>query len=397
MSAGLFACPTCNATLRVPAGATAIRCPQCKTVLEVDAPAPAAPPLPFGAPKPPRPPASPPKQSKAPPRPAAPPPPPGKPGRVRAALVDEEAEEAETRAREAAEKKALARDALREQEAEEEEKEERYRELVGHCKKGRNALELLRAAMFCSSAALFLASAAAACLVVPFLRAIAQTAIPLGAAISQVGVVLMAIGFILAILGPPRGRHLPAIGLIAIALHLVGITVVLSRFARFLFGMDENVEGVGMAAYSLFGLISFLPLVADFPTRLVQGYEVSSIAVLLGAAEFVRLVVVCQLVELYATDGKHADYGFRAQGCGSRVLAMVILGGLFRLALSLFFDAFPPGEVMFYIGMCLHCAVLGALMWVAAFALLFLGQAIGDTIDVVKAERFQSDVDYLPV
>ena len=46
-------CPGCQATLRVPAGAAAIRCPACKTVITLavaPAPTPAAIPLPFGAP-----------------------------------------------------------------------------------------------------------------------------------------------------------------------------------------------------------------------------------------------------------------------------------------------------------------------------------------------------------
>jgi LSD1 subclass zinc finger protein len=51
-------CPGCQATLRVPTGAAAIRCPACKTVITLDTKPVTAPviPLPFDAPKPPPPP-----------------------------------------------------------------------------------------------------------------------------------------------------------------------------------------------------------------------------------------------------------------------------------------------------------------------------------------------------
>lgn len=388
MSAGLFACPECNATLRVPAGAAAVRCPQCKTVLDIDAPAPAAPPLPFGGGKPNPPPPAPSNPTKAPP--------PTPSGKLRASLVDEEAEEAEERARVAAEKRAAARKALREQEAEEAEKEERYQELVVVCGRGRSALLVLRAGCLAYALGVFFGAVAMLSLFLPLLGATAGVIFPLGMAVAQVGTLLLGVGFGMALFGPAQGRFLVSLGLGVVVAQLVAMAVVVPMVFGLLGRLADGVpDGATVAGYHLVGFITYFPLVADFPTRLVQGYPPVFLAVLIGALEYVRLVVLTQLLDVYATHGKEVEIGFRAQQCASKVLSMIVLGGMFRLALSLLFDAAPPGEFLHVLGIILHIAVLGSLMGVAVFWLASLAQIITDTGEVMTADRYLSKEERL--
>jgi len=387
VSAGLFACPQCNATLRVPGGATAVRCPQCKTVLDIEAPPPVAPPLPFGGPKPkPAPPAS--KPAKAPsPAPS---------GKHRASLVDEEAEEVEGRAREAAEKKAAARKVLRSQEAEEAEKEERYQELLILCNRGRTALLVLRAGSFAYALGVLLGAVAMLSLFLPLFGATAGVIFPLGMAVAQIGTLLLGVGFGLALFGPAQGRFLVSLGLGVVVTQLIAMSVVIPMVATLLSKLGSGVpEGATVAGYHIVGFITYFPLIADFPTRLVQGYPPVFLAVFIGALEYVRLVVLTQLLDVYATQGKEVEIGFRAQQCASKVLSMIVLGGLFRLALSLLFDSAPPGEFQFVLGIILHIAVLGSLMGVAVFWLFTLTQIVTATGEVMTADRYLSKEERL--
>ena len=389
MSAGLFACPQCNATLRVPAGATAVRCPQCKTVLDIDVPAPAAPPLPFGGPKPKPAPQSG-KVTKAPPPPAT------SSGKHRASLVDEVAEEVEGRAREAAEKKAAARKVLRSQEAAEAEQEERYQELLVVCQRGRTALLVLRAGSFAYAMGVLLGAVAMLSLFLPLFGSTAGVIFPLGMAVAQIGTLLLGVGFGLALFGPTQGRFLVSLGLGVVVAQLIAMAVVIPVVAALLSKLATGVpEAATAAGYHMVGFITYFPLVADFPTRLVQGYPPVFLAVFIGALEYVRLVVLSQLLDVYSTHGKEVEIGFRAQQCASKVLSMIVLGGLFRLALSLLFDAAPPGEFQNVLGIILHIAILGALMGVAVFWLFTLTQIISDTSDVMTAVRYLSKEERL--
>lgn len=392
MSAGLYQCPSCGATLRVPAGASVVRCPQCKTELDIGDPddpppaAPTAPPLPFGPPakstgkaggksKPTK---SPGKPAKAPPKPAGP---------VRAELVDEAAEEAESRARAAARRRAAARDALREQEEEEEAEAEHYEYLVGVCAHGRMALTVLWIGQLLYAFAVFLGSFGLLGMFLPLVSIVAIIALPLGMVAAQVGTIFLAIGFGMALLGPPAGRTLAGFGLGVLVFQVTAMVTVVAKVIGWL-AEPTTVRSDSGVEYHLIGFVTYLPIIADFPTRLVQSYPLGILAVVIGALEYLRTVILGQLVDVYATHGKAADIGGRAQQCLAKVMAMMILAGLFRLALSLLFDSAPAGDFLAALSIVLHIAFLGAILEVMAYWLYFLAYTIGEARDVVTADRY---------
>ena len=357
MSGGLFACPNCNATLRVPAGATAVRCPQCKTVLDVDVPPapPVAPPLPFG--KPPPPPKS---------KPATAPPPPAKPGgKLRASLVDEVAEEAEARARAAAAKKAEAREALRDMVEAEDEREAEFEYLTDVCKKGRTALTLLLTGMRLYAGAMMLIAAAVASLL--FVPELGTTSLLTGLAIAQVGTLVIGIGFVFAMLGPDQGRYIGVAGVATVATQIALLTITLVK---------------------VLGLATYIPMLAETPARLIMGYEFSYLGMAVGAVEFTRLVLVCQLTQIYADAGKEPEVGHKSFASVSNFFWVILLGAMFRLAATFGFDWAPRGELMFTIGQVCHCLVLIAILEIGGLVVLNQSFVMETTREYVEAKRY---------
>jgi hypothetical protein len=172
-----------------------------------------------------------------------------------------------------------------------------------------------------------------------------------------------------------------------LAFQVIAMVTVLSKVLRWLADPGTFDAGSGVE-YHLVGFVTYLPVVADFPTRLVQSYPAAMLAVVIGALEYLRVVVLGQLVDMYATLGKSPEIGGRAQECLAKVMVMVILGGLFRLALSLLFDAAPAGDFLAIVGVVLHVVFLGVMLLILAYWLYFLGYTVGEARDVMTADRY---------
>lgn len=382
MSTGLYACPTCGATLRVPAGATAIRCPQCKTVLEVEAPPPpAAPPLPFGKRKPPA--APPPKPAKAPP------PPPKPAGKLQASLVDEEAEEIESRARAAAEKKAQAREALRQMEGAEQEREAEFEYLQDVCKKGRTALSLLLYGMRLYGGAMMLIAAAVSGML--FVPDLGGTFLISGLVLAQIGTLLIGAGFVFAMMGPDQGRYVGVAGVATVATQVAMLTITLIKLLAGILSYQEGRIGSyseALLAFHAVGLATYVPMLAETPARLIMGYEFSYLGMALGAVEFTRLVLVCQLTQIYADAGKEPELGHKSFASVSNFFWVILLGAMFRMAATFGFDWAPRGELMFTIGQVAHALVLIAVLEVGGFVVLNQASVMETTQEYVEAKRY---------
>ena len=356
MSAGLFACPSCGATLRVPAGATAVRCPQCKTVLEVDAPPPpVAPPLPFGNSKPPAAaPKSPAKSAKAPPPPVP------LPGKLRASVVDEEAE-----------------------------REVEFEYLQDVCKNGRTAMTLLLYGMRLYAGAMMLIAAAVAAML--FVPEFGQPSLVTALVIAQVGTLLFGIGFVFAMLGPDQGRYIGIAGVVTVAAQVGMITVALVKLLAGILAYQEGRIGnyaEALLAFHAIGLATYVPMLAETPARLIMGYEFSYFGMALGAVEFTRLVLVCQLTQIYADAGKEPELGHKSFASVSNFFWVILLGAMFRLAATFGFDWAPRGEFMFTIGQVCHCIVLIGILEVGGLVALNQSSVMETTRDFVDAKRY---------
>ncbi len=384
MSAGLFACPSCGATLRVPAGATAVRCPQCKTVLDVEAPPPVAPPLPFGRPPPPAAPKPSPKSAKAPP-----PPPVQLPDKLRASVVDEEAEEVEGRARAAAARKAEAREALRGMADEDAEREAEFEYLQDVCKNGRTAMTLLLYGMRLYAGAMMLVAAAVAALL--FVPELGQSSLLTALVIAQIGTLLFGVGFAFAMLGPDQGRYIGVAGVVTVAAQIGMITVALVKLLAGILAYQEGRIGnyaEALLAFHAIGLATYVPMLAETPARLIMGYEFSYFGMAVGAVEFTRLVLVCQLTQIYADAGKEPELGHKSFASVSNFFWVILLGAMFRLATTFGFDWAPRGEFMFTIGQVCHCMVLIGILEVGGLVALNQSSVMETTRDFVDAKRY---------
>lgn len=391
MSAGLYQCPSCGSTLRVPAGASVVRCPRCKTELDIGEPdpppsAPVAPPLPFG---PPAKSVGKPTSAKPPVKPAKTPPPTKPSGPVRAELVDEAAEEAEGRARAAARRRAAARDALLEQREEEEARAEEFESLTNTCKHGRTALTILTYALRGYAGAMMLAAAAVAALLLSPEAGSAGVIVAL--VLGQLATLALGLGFVFAILGPVQGRFLGIAGVVTILTQLVLLGVVLSKVLTPILGYQPGrITGYADAllAFHAIGLATYVPMLAETPARLIQGYEFSVLGVVVGAVEFTRLVLACQLAQVYADTGKEPELGHKSFASVSNFFWVVMLGAMFRMAAAFGFDWAPSGDLMHTIGSVAHAFVTVGILEIGG--LIVLGQTfvMEKTVDVVTAERY---------
>ena len=384
-------CPTCQALLRIPAGAAAVRCPNCKTVLPnpTASAAPAPPPLPFG-----RPPAAPNpspslsgKLPSAKPAPlpvakAAPPP------RAKAAPapvpVVEAVEADET-------KKEKIRKELRKLEREEERAEEEYEELTDQCRNGKVAATILSWAMR--------GYALGVLLVVVGVGAAAFGPSGTGAlycfvALLAGGVTMltMLVGFAFALGGPPAGRHLAIIGLVVVVMHAgcVGVQFV-KGFADI---AKERPDGdkyswVETGRFlDLFGPVTNFTLLSEQPARVLKQYPLSVFGLLGAALEFTRLVILCLLAQNYAAAGREREVGHASMETVSRVFWAVLLAAMFRGSCALLFDHAAPEDLWAKVG-------LGAQGALTLFTLLAIGlflfkqsQILEDTAEACDPRRY---------
>lgn len=404
----LTACPTCQATLRIPPGAAAIRCPNCKTVLNIPASptAPAPPPLPFGrsagassgklpavklpaaklptaklpAAKPAEPPV--PTASAASAAPAAPPTTRKAQTAVRIVSAPEDADP---------ERRKRMQKELRKLEREEERKEEEYEELSELCKHGRTAATLLAWGMrtYAFSLLLLVAGIFAAPFADPGAGMIV-TVLVLGAA--GVANLLIAAGMGFAIAGPHEGRHIGVMGLVAV-LGRAGVTIAqcFSGFARPTKVVDPYSWVDRLKLLDILGPASDLALLAEHPARFLKQYPVSVFGIAGAAAEFTVFVLVCLLAQNYAAAGKAKELGHASMETVGRIFWVVLLSAMFRVSFAFMFDSSQPEELWAKLGQGAHAALtLFSLLLIGLFASK-QSQHLADTAEVVDPRRYVLD------
>jgi LSD1 subclass zinc finger protein len=387
--------------LRLPAGASAVRCPNCKTVLAVEpaepaaaAPAPvAAPPLPFGRPAATAAPATPVAQA-APPRAA--------PAR-RAKLAPEDpysspAHADDTQPDPEARRRQMRRE-LEKLEDEKEREEDRLDELAVRCKNGRTALQLLLWGVRLYALAILFQ-----------LVALAAAGFDMGAYAGLMGLgslvwaglttVLFAAGMGFAIAGPVEGRHIGIMGLVISLLHALGGLLQPANLAIMagIQGLDNNDRALWsnfLVVQDFLGLATDLPLLADHPARFVHSYNWSLPGLVVAALEFTRLVLVCLLTQVYAAGGKDPETGHRAFQTVSRMFWIVLLTASFRLAASSALDGLNPDDVMFKIGVGVQSSITAGCYLGLMLSLFLQSQVMSDTVDLVDYRRFADKAERL--
>jgi LSD1 subclass zinc finger protein len=408
---GLYLCPSCNTQLKAPEGAVQIRCPNCKTVLSIaptpEAPKTAAPPLPFG-PKPSEPKVVVKKKAEK--------------KKLKVRVVDEQAEAEDEQSRDAAEKKKKMRAELAKMEEEEEIEQEKFEQIKKDCHRGNWVMDLMIWGVRGQALAIFLE----VCVMLLFISA-AMTAIagattgkmggavvlleimeiglkvllPLAAVVSFLAVLSMIGAFGVAIGGPPKGLNTAIIGLVFSILHfLFVIAQAIFAIGRVLLKIRNNEElldptrPLWMQAAPLFdlcGLITELPLLSEHPARFAWGYSISWFGIIAGAMEFVRLVSICLLAQLYAELGQATEKGHKALKGAYRVFWLMLLAGIFRLVAAFAFDGFRTDDTfMILLAATVHSLITLSITLGLSMILYFLSQALMDIKEVVDPARFAS-------
>lgn len=412
----LVACPTCGSTLRLPPTAATVRCPKCKTLLEVSAPdapattspAPAAlpKPLPFAPAPAPTPAAAAPKPAKARARPV------GK-RRHRPELVDEEqeAERERVKAEKAErERKQQVRDELDEMERKEENEDDRYAQVDEECGWGRMSLNILRWSLLAYVSGMALGYMVLLPLVAvgwifgdrEFLGVLG-VALPAFSLLVTFGSLLgTAGGFAVALRGPRDARHIPIIGLVVVSLQLICLigTVPRAVTAAGDYAAAPSSAGgyPGMeVAYVLLGTATNLQTVTDSPVRLTfgiiyGGYELPWLNVACGLFEFTRLLLLCMLVQRYAELAKSERTAAENPKTVTRVFFTLLVFALFRGATCVGFDWFQDGAGWF-IGQLIHLNIFFWAFIIIGVRLLTQFRVIGETEDVLIADRVASKYD----
>jgi hypothetical protein len=272
------------------------------------------------------------------------------------------------------------------------EEQEWLDELAGYCKHGRTALRVLGWGLVAYALAVLLQFAAVAAAGFQMLDVAALVGLPC-LALAGIGSLLMGVGFGFAIAGPRQSRHIGVMGLVVTILHALAAVLQPGNLA--IVAAIQGIDSHGKPMWSdvlviqdLLGLATNLPLLADHPARFIQGYNWSLPGLIVAALEFTRLVLVCMLIESYATAGKDPETGHRAFKKVSHVSFMVMLMASLRLAAAALFDWAQYGDLLFVIGMTVHGGITGGLYTGLAVALLLLSRTVRDTVDLVDHRRF---------
>lgn len=410
----LVACPTCQTTLRLPPTAATVRCPKCKSVLEVSGPEappppPAAKPLPFapGGAKP--------VVAKAKAKPAAAKPTAGgKAGsKHRPELVDEELEAEQARAREAraaADRKKEVQRELDKMDREKEDEAEHYEEVKERCRWGRQSLQTLRWSLLG-----YVFSMTIGYMVLLPLVGLAWvfnerdifgafgTALPgFSLGICFLSLLGTGVGFGLAIRGPKEAFHIAIMGLVAVAAQLIctGGTVytALTAAGEYVSTPSAQTGYPGMEiAYRMLGTATNMQTLTDSPTRFIMGsvyggYEVPWVNAVCGLFEFIRLLLVCQLVQRYGELAKSDRVADESPRTVNRVFFALLVFALFRGATCVGFDWFQA-DTGWFIGQIIHLLNFEVCFLIIAVRLLTQFRAIDETADVLIADRVASKYD----
>lgn len=410
----LTACPTCQATLRIPPGAAAIRCPNCKTVLNIPASptAPAPPPLPFGraggaagassgklpavklpAAKLPtaKLPAAKPAEPPVPTASAAPAAPPTTRKAQTAVRIVSAPEDADP------ERRRLMQKELKKLEREEERKEEEYEELKEACRYGRKAITFAQWAIrvYAFGALLIVAGALGSNLGVEgFAGVAAWTAMKCGGWT----VLFSLIAFVYALLGPREGRHLGVMGIGVVVLHAgVAIALFVGGYVAFVRSPppeDKWVWTDSLNSLKVFGMVTNLPLLAEHPARGLKSYPISVLGLVGAALEFTRLVLICLLAQNYASAGRARELAHASMESVSRIFWVVLLSAMFRVSFAFMFDSSPPGELWAGIGHGVHAGLTVVTLLGIGYFLFKESQILEDTAEVVDARRLSLEGEF---
>ncbi len=398
----LVTCPTCQSVLRLPPTAATVRCPKCKTLLQVVEEPVAPPPAPSpitGAAKP--------KPAPAKPT-AAPAKPPARKVR-RPTMVLDAVAEAEMASAEEAKQAAVRRKEVREQLAqmdeEEATEEEEYEEIQEQCKWGRIALQWLQyGATGYALGALAVFAALVGYVVLTAMGtsfgAVMGPLAMLGLGLGGLSMLVIAIGFGVALKGPKLPRHIALFGLLATAGQIICVAATLGLAVNRVLNVDaappvdEGYKSLDLAYYTL-GLCTNMFLLTDAPTRIVFRYAFPILGVAAGIFEFARLVFLCQLTQTYAELGKNYRFAADAGKSISRVFWVLLLTCLFRFAISIIFDGQPVNSGGWVVGQVLHGILFLIAFGFFAYRLLLVVQVTRDTLDVLTAERVAAKVDHI--
>jgi hypothetical protein len=366
----------------------------------IDETAPVAPPLPFAGAKA-RPRASPATTAK---------PKTANPIRRRAQLVDEIAEAemaSEEEARKQAARRREVRAKLEEMEIEEEDEAERIEEIDEQCQWGRMALQWLRYGMagyavgaLCVFFAM-LGFISFTLMGTPFGSVMGPLAL-IGFALGGLAMLVLMIGFGLALKGLRMPRHIALFGLLSTAAQVIvmGLAIGLAISKVMNMDSDTGVNGGFKSmdlGYYVLGLSTNLFLLADVPTRLAFGYSFPLLGLLAGVFEFARLVFVCQLTQTYGELAKNDRVSAEAGNAISRIFWVLLLTCLFRFAIAIVFDTQPDRSGGWITGQVLHGILFLISFGTLGIRLLMLVQAIGETADLVIVDRVASKHDRLDV
>ena len=387
------ACPTCGSMLRLPENAATVRCPKCKTMLEVsDAPAPAAPPMPFAKPTM----ARPARHSKPPKR------------GPKVELVDEEAEaqgvlDAEQKA--LAEKKVSQKRELAEMDREKEREEDEFTEVEVLTEWGRRSMAAMKWGVIAYAVSFLVGYLGLIGLGMfgwvfgdfTLLNSLGGLVVGLALALAFGASIAFAAGFALAIPGPPEARHLGYLGLVVAVLHLAAHAVcIIPAFAVTMespgkLTADPGYPGAGYI-YKLLGAATNLHLVMDTPTRLCASYDNPYWNLPAGVFEFVRLVFLCLLVQRYAELGKTDRGAAESSKTVVRFFGIMLVFAAFRAGTTVGFDWFPEGT-MWYIGQVIHVLLFWIPSLLFGLRLYAQYQIIDGVEECLIADRVASKFD----
>ena len=363
-------CPTCRATLRVPADAEKIRCPRCKTILLADGR-----PVPAERPRP-----SPLDGPRPAPRPAL-------PKTFRRTRLDDAAPLPPARS-------AALADAA--------ERQRVFEAFDAEAKPARLGMRFMAwGAAFSSAASVlffvgFLATLATPILLAPLLA--------LAAACVGMHWLLTVLGFGFCRAGPKSMRGMAGLGLGVMLVHLA-LSVPVALVLVDLFNLEEiginQVQGQTALTASLLlsNLFNNLTTLTDLPVYVLGGGlarpQVLILPVLGGAVEFAKLSVLGILTNHYAVQGKDPELGYLALRFVYRIFGLVMVGMLLKLGLWLFIlvtGGDPLLQAWFRIPVTL--LTQGYFLW-WAFAWFAQCRVMFETVEVIDPRRFADDRERL--
>jgi hypothetical protein len=221
--------------------------------------------------------------------------------------------------------------------------------------------------------------------------------VPLAMGISVLSILAMIVGMGYALAGPSKGWHVALLGMIVSVMHL-GTAIIQGVLAIQLFIRSEFVIDAmsplwkqAQPIFDLCGLITDIPLLSEHPARFMWRYNISVFGIVAGTLEFVRLVSISLLAQIYAEEGKAIETGHKALKSAYRAFWLLLLAGIFRVIAAYAFDWVRPDDsFMMFVGICTHGLITFSITMGLAMVLFFLAQTLEDVRDFVDPIRVAS-------